>query len=283
MKVFYKKESLFKFINSLDASKLSIGFVPTMGSLHHGHISLINKAISENNHVIVSLYVNPTQFDNKLDLEKYPRKFEADICFLRSLACSKLSLFIPSDYEIYGSQINKELFDFSGLDKQMEGKCRPGHFNGVATVVMKLFEYVKPNKAYFGEKDYQQLLIIRRLVDNFKLPIFIIGCPIVRDSNGLALSSRNLRLTKNNRAYASKIYRILNYVKENFETLNFFEIKSWVNNQFEKDSIIDLEYFEISEDLTLKTAQKKVKKIKYRAFIAAKISNVRLIDNIALN
>ena len=165
----------------------------------------------------------------------------------------------------------------------MEGKHRPGHFNGVATVLMKLFEYVNPNKAYFGEKDYQQLLIVKRLVNNYKLPISVIGCPIVRDDNGLALSSRNSRLTKDNRIYASKIYRILNRVKENFETLNFFEIKSWINNQFEMDSIIDLEYFEISEDLTLKTAHKKEKKIKYRAFIAVKISNVRLIDNIALN
>jgi len=283
MEVFYNKELLSGYMNSINASKLSIGFVPTMGSLHLGHLSLIKKAISENNYVLVSIYVNPTQFESKLDLEKYPKDFDIDVNLLKSLNSNKLSLFIPNDHEIYGDYISKKLFDFEGLDKQMEGKYRPGHFNGVATVLMKLFEYVNPNKAYFGEKDYQQLLIVKRLVNNYKLPISVIGCPIVRDDNGLALSSRNSRLTKDNRIYASKIYRILNRVKENFETLNFFEIKSWVNNQFEMDSTIDLEYFEISEDLTLKTAHKKEKKIKYRAFIAVKISNVRLIDNIALN
>ena len=283
MKVFDNKIDLSNFLNSLDDQKLSLGFVPTMGALHQGHLGLVNRAAKENDYVIISIYVNPTQFDNKYDLEKYPKTIDQDIDVLNKLELHNLILFLPSDTEIYSGNFIKDKYDFNGIDNQMEGKYRSGHFDGVATIIKKLFEIVKPNKAYFGEKDYQQLLIVKKLVIILGMPISIVGCPIHRNDQGLALSSRNKRLTLIERSYASRIYKTLLLTKELFQYQELTEIKAWVKEQFLKDSIIDLEYFEIADNLTLTSASIINQSTKYRAFIAVNINNVRLIDNIALN
>lgn len=283
MKVFDNKIDLSNFLNSLDDQKLSLGFVPTMGALHQGHLGLVNRAAKENDYVIISIYVNPTQFDNKYDLEKYPKTIDQDIDVLKKLEFHNLILFLPSDTEIYSGNFIKDKYDFNGIDNKMEGKYRSGHFDGVATIIKKLFEIVKPNKAYFGEKDYQQLLIVKKLVIILGMPISIVGCPIHRNDQGLALSSRNKRLTLIERSYASRIYKTLLLTKELFQYQELTEIKAWVKEQFLKDSIIDLEYFEIADNLTLTSASIINQSTKYRAFIAVNINNVRLIDNIALN
>ena len=283
MKVFDNKIDLSNFLNSLDDQKLSLGFVPTMGALHQGHLGLVNRAAKENDYVIISIYVNPTQFDNKYDLEKYPKTIDQDIDVLKKLEFHNLILFLPSDTEVYSGNFIKDKYDFNGIDNKMEGKYRSGHFDGVATIIKKLFEIVKPNKAYFGEKDYQQLLIVKKLVNILGMPISIVGCPIHRNDQGLALSSRNKRLTLIERSYASRIYKTLLLTKELFQYQELTEIKAWVKEQFLKDSIIDLEYFEIADNLTLTSASIINQSTKYRAFIAVNINNVRLIDNIALN
>ena len=283
MRVFNKNQSLSDFLESVSNQNFSVGFVPTMGALHNGHLSLINQAIDENDYVIVSIYINPTQFDDKHDLDKYPYNLEEDIKILKTIKNDQLSLFTPSNFEIYGKNISKENFNFEGLDQHMEGKFRPGHFAGVATVVRKLLELVRPNKAYFGEKDYQQLLIVNKLAELLKLPISIIGCPISRDENGLALSSRNSRLSKDDRLHASIIYKTLLLAKDQLFTTEIANIKASVQEFFLNDPKIELEYFEIVEAHNLESTSKINKNTKYRALIAVLISNVRLIDNIALN
>ena len=283
MRVFNKNQSLSDFLESLSTQNFSVGFVPTMGALHGGHLSLINQAIDENDHVIVSIYINPTQFDDKQDLDKYPYNLEEDIKILKTIKNDKLSLFTPSNFEIYGKNISKENFNFEGLDQHMEGKFRPGHFAGVATVVKKLLEVVRPNKAYFGEKDYQQLLIVNKLAELLKFPISIIGCPISRDENGLALSSRNSRLSTDDRLHASIIYKTLLLAKDQLFLTEIANIKASVQEFFLNDPKMELEYFEIVEANNMKSTSKINKNTKYRALIAANISNVRLIDNIALN
>lgn len=283
MRVFNKNQSISDFLESLSTQNFSVGFVPTMGALHNGHLSLIKQAIDENDHVIVSIYINPTQFDNKHDLDKYPYNLEEDIKILKTIKNDKLSLFTPSNFEIYGKNISKENFNFEGLDKHMEGKFRPGHFAGVATVVKKLLEVVRPNKAYFGEKDYQQLLIVNKLAELLKFPISIIGCPISRDENGLALSSRNSRLSTDDRLHSSVIYKNLLLAKDQLFTTEIANIKASVQEFFLNDPKMELEYFEIVEADNLESTSKINKNTKYRALIAVHISNVRLIDNIALN
>ena len=283
MRVFNKNQSLSDFLESLSTQNFSVGFVPTMGALHNGHLSLINQAIDENDHVVVSIYINPTQFDDNHDLDKYPYNLEDDIKILKTIKNDKLSLFTPSNFEIYGKNISKENFNFEGLDQHMEGKFRPGHFAGVATVVRKLLELVRPNKAYFGEKDYQQLLIVNKLAKLLKFPISIIGCPISRDENGLALSSRNSRLSTDDRLHASIIYKTLLSAKDQLFTTEIAKIKANVQEFFLNDPKIELEYFEIVEANNLGSTSKINKNTRYRALIAVHISNVRLIDNIALN
>lgn len=283
MRVFNKNQSISDFLESLSTQNFSVGFVPTMGALHNGHLSLIKQAIDENDHVIVSIYINPTQFDDKHDLDKYPYNLEEDIKILKTIKNDKLSLFTPSNFEIYGKNISKENFNFEGLDQHMEGKFRPGHFAGVATVVKKLLEVVRPNKAYFGEKDYQQLLIVNKLAELLKFPISIIGCPISRDENGLALSSRNSRLSTDDRLHSSLIYKNLLLAKDQLFTTEIANIKASVQEFFLNDPKMELEYFEIVEADNLESTSKINKNTKYRALIAVHISNVRLIDNIALN
>ena len=255
-----------------------------MGALHQGHLSLINRAIKENEIVVVSIFVNPTQFNNAGDLETYPRDLKQDLKRIKSIrSLGEIIVYAPSEAAVYGNSITKEAFDFGGLELQMEGRFRPGHFQGVGTVVQKLLDIVGPTRAYFGEKDFQQLQIIKKLVKTTRANVKIVACPTEREPNGLAMSSRNTRLTTAERSHASKIYNVLKMTKHKFRHTPFDEIMQWGVDQFEKDPTINLEYFQISEVSTLKPAVKIAPQKKYRAFISVYIRNIRLIDNIALN
>jgi pantoate--beta-alanine ligase len=254
-----------------------------MGALHAGHLSLVKAALAENTLVVVSIFVNPTQFDNPNDLNTYPRTLIEDVQLLETLSKTMILVYAPTVEDVYGSQMNAEKFDFGGLEFQMEGKFRTGHFDGVGTIVKRLFEIVKPNNAYFGEKDFQQLQIIKKMVGLTKLPVNIIGCPIERESNGLAMSSRNSRLSDEEKEIAALIYKTLQSVKEKFEFENHTDISTWVTTQFFNHHLFELEYFQISDTENLAPIQQKNETKTYRAFIAVFAGDVRLIDNIALN
>lgn len=275
------KKELTSLLSSFGKTK-KLGLVPTMGALHNGHMALVENAISENENVIVSIFVNPTQFNNKEDLEKYPQTLEADIALLKDVS-NNICVFAPTIEEIYADKVKTKVYDFEGLDKVMEGEFRDNHFNGVGTIVEALLNLVKPNKAYFGEKDFQQLQIIKKLVALENIPVEIIGCPIVREISGLAMSSRNERLSETMRKEAAFIYETLKTAKKKFGTKSAKIVVSWVENQFGKHPDLDLEYIAITDVDTLRPIQKKQKNIKYRAFIAVYTENIRLIDNIALN
>jgi pantoate--beta-alanine ligase len=272
------KEALLPFITN----RKTIGFVPTMGALHIGHVSLVEQANIENDCVVVSIFVNPTQFDNPNDLLKYPRTIENDIDHLKRFS-KNIFIFSPSALDLYDHNISSKSYNFSGIESEMEGKHRIGHFDGVGTVLNLFFRIVKPNKAYLGEKDFQQLQIVKKLVEIENLPIKIIGCPIIRENSGLAMSSRNKRLNNEQLNEAILIYQTLLKVKENVKLLSISKLNQLVEKEFKNHNYLTLEYFEIADTETLKTAIYKSKKKKYRAFIASFIGGVRLIDNMALN
>ena len=283
MRVYTSKAELSAFISKQSTPSFSLGFVPTMGALHTGHLSLVNTALAENTLVVVSIFVNPTQFDNPNDLNTYPQTLTEDIQLLETLSKSTILVYAPTIEEVYGSKIKVEHFDFGGLEFQMEGKFRKGHFDGVGTIVKCLFEIVKPNRAYFGEKDFQQLQIIKKMVEVTQLPVTIVACPIEREPNGLAMSSRNRRLSVKENEAATLIYKTLQSVKEKFQFENQSDISNWVTTQFSNHPILELEYFQISDTETLDPIQHKNETKTYRAFIAVYAGDVRLIDNIALN
>lgn len=280
MKVFNKTQDLRIFLTPFFNEK-SIGFVPTMGALHPGHLSLIKASLKQNQITIVSIFVNPTQFNNAEDLEKYPRNLQKDIALIEK-ASSEIIIFAPSVSDIYGENPKSETFDFDGIDSVMEGAHRPGHFNGVGTIVKKLFEITWANYAYFGEKDYQQLCIIQKLVEVLKLNIKIIPCPTLRESNGLAMSSRNLRLSPEIREKASFIYESLISARKIFIEKDFQQTKDFIENLYENHPDFTLEYFSIARQDNLQPVKEKEKDIQYRAFIAAYAEGVRLIDNIPI-
>ncbi|WP_405416151.1 pantoate--beta-alanine ligase [Maribacter sp. Asnod1-A12] len=281
MPVIKTKTKLKEELNNL-SNKLDLGLVPTMGALHKGHTSLIKKAAEQNKNVVVSIFVNPTQFNNKEDLDKYPKTIDADIQLISSIS-DKIIIFTPEVSEIYPDIIVPKIYDFEGLDKVMEGEFRDDHFNGVGTIVEELLNVVQPSKAYFGEKDFQQLRIIQKLTEIQHIPVEIIGCEIVREDHGLAMSSRNERLSKNIRQKAAFIYETLKTAKNKFGTENALNVKDWVINQFENNHDFQLEYFDITDVETLTPMKNKINNVKYRAFIAVYVEDVRLIDNIALN
>lgn len=280
MHFFDKKQILTSFISNLKSEKKTIGFVPTMGALHLGHLSLLETAKKENDVVVVSIFVNPTQFDNKNDLDNYPKTFLQDKQLLEEYECDVL--FAPAVEDIYENNIVSKKFVFKGLEKEMEGKYRANHFNGVATVVKSFFEIVKPDNAYFGEKDFQQLQIIKKLTTICNFDIAIKGMPIFREKDGLAMSSRNERLTKNQRIAASFIYRVLQYVKQKISNENFTDINQFVTNAFKNHALLQLEYFVVADENTLKPIKQIESDKKQRAFIAVFAGEIRLIDNIAL-
>lgn len=282
MIISHKKEDLRQVLEGIRSKNETIGFVPTMGALHEGHLSLIARGLKENSRMVVSIFVNPTQFDNRADLEKYPRSIDSDLEQLKKLS-SDLIVYAPAAEDIYGTRISSEHFDFNGLEEQMEGKFRKGHFDGVGTVVKRLFEIVQPDLAYFGMKDFQQFRIIQELIKKQQLPIKIVGVDIYRDKDGLALSSRNERLSKAHRDAAPFIYKTLKAAKKRFGTESAKKVTEWVEKQFAEQELLNLEYFTIADEASLKTVQRKTKTKSYRAFIAVFAGDIRLIDNIALN
>ena len=279
MQVFTTINSLQWALNIARTSH-SIGFVPTMGALHEGHMSLVKSARKRSDKVVVSIFVNPTQFDKQEDLTNYPSTLQKDIELLENKACD--FLFIPSVKEMYAENIKAKSFNFDGLDQVMEGAHRQGHFNGVGTVVKHLFEIVQPNFAFFGEKDFQQLQIIRKMVEKEKLSLQIIGVPIFRESDGLAMSSRNARLTDSFRKEAPFIYETLQKAKVFFGMNSALDTIEWVEDVFSKHPTLKLEYFSIANEKDLKKATSTNVNKKYRAFIAVFAGKIRLIDNIAL-
>ncbi len=282
MLIFNKKSDLSAFLSPLIHQNKSIGFVPTMGALHKGHLSLLEKSLSENDVTVMSIFVNPTQFNNAEDLDKYPRTLERDVQIMKELN-DNIIVYAPEVADIYEGNTVSENFNYDGLENQMEGKHRPGHFDGVGTIVKRLFEIIKPNKAYFGEKDFQQLQIVKKLVTKYNIPVEVIGCPIHRETNGLAMSSRNERLSVEAKEKAAVIFQILNTAKAFFQNNSVENTIQFVENEFKKHPEFELEYFEIADETTLLPISEKEANKKYRGFIAIFIENIRLIDNISLN
>lgn len=281
MPVFKTQKALQVEINNSQNQSKKIGFVPTMGALHQGHLSLLEQSLSENEITVLSIFVNPTQFNNADDLKKYPRTLEKDVALVEKLN-KNILIFAPSISDIYEDQTISTSFDYDGLEHQMEGKHRPGHFDGVGTIVKKLFEIVKPTNAYFGEKDFQQLQIIRKLIVKYKIPVDVIPCKIYREPSGLAMSSRNERLSESARKEAKLIHEILLQAKEKFMRKSAPEVTQFVASEFKKHKNFTLEYFDIADEETLLTCKRKIKSKNYRGFIAIFIENIRLIDNISL-
>jgi len=282
MPIFYGKVTLIEYLKSVKANHSKIGFVPTMGALHQGHLSLMQKSMSENQTTVVSIFVNPTQFNNPEDLAKYPRTLEDDLKKIVGLS-PEIIVYAPPTDDIYEGNPASQLFDFDGLENQMEGKFRPNHFNGVGTIVKRLLEIVEPTNAYFGEKDFQQLQIIKKMVAKNKMKVNVIGCPILRESNHLAMSSRNELLSSKEKQEASLIFKTLVDAKEKFKTKSAKTVTKWVEKSFEKNAAFTLEYFQIADEETLLPCLRKSKSKKYRAFIAVFVNKIRLIDTISLN
>ncbi len=257
----------------------TLGFVPTMGALHEGHLELMRRAKQENDLLVVSIFVNPIQFNNQEDLKKYPRTLETDMEMLESVNCDLL--FFPSVEEMYPEAINDN-YDFGKLANVMEGAARPGHFNGVAIVVRKLFEIIEPQKAYFGEKDYQQLAIIQKLVKMIPLSVEIIPCQIVRENDGLAMSSRNMRLSENERFAAPFIFQTLQKAVKLNAVLSPEELKNWVLTKFSTQPEFKIDYVEIAEDQQLQAVTHWNDANGVLIFIAVFLGNVRLIDNMRI-
>jgi pantoate--beta-alanine ligase len=278
MKIFETTNDLQHFLNAL-MGKASIGFVPTMGALHNGHISLLKRAIAENDLVVFSIFVNPTQFNDPEDLKNYPRTINEDIKLLQQQ--SNVVLFIPEVEEIYPTQMKSEPeLNFNPLDQVMEGASRPGHFKGVARVVKRLFEIVKPHKAYFGQKDFQQLAIIKNMVEQLALPVQVIACPTEREADGLAMSSRNRNLTATARKEAAIIPQVLNQAALQSATKSVQQVKDLVIGQIKANALLKLDYFEIADAKSLQPLQNWNSEGNNVACIAVFAGKVRLIDNI---
>lgn len=282
MEILNNRESLKSYINAQKEQGKSIGFAPTMGALHSGHLSLYEHARKDNDIVISSIFVNPTQFNNPEDLEKYPRTIDKDINLLKKHGFVD-AVYIPTINDIYPNGAQSKQYDFGGLESEMEGKFRPGHFDGVGTVVEELLRQVQPNRAYFGEKDFQQLAIIKKLIEITGLPVEIYGIPIVREENGLALSSRNQRLSPERREEAKLIYETLTKANEDFKAgKNPSEIRRAVAQTFDNIKDYTLEYISIADEETLREAHEFLPSKSYRAFIVVVVDGVRLIDNLHL-
>jgi len=280
MKVINYKSELLEEIAILKKKHAMIGFVPTMGALHEGHISLIKCCNKECDYTVVSIFVNPTQFNDPNDYNKYPRILENDLELLKSVKVD--ILFAPSQEEMYPED-DKRDFDLAGLDKVMEGAHRPGHFRGVCLIVSKLFEMVQPLKAYFGEKDFQQVAVIKYLTKLMNYPVEIIPCPIIREKDGLAMSSRNMLLTKEHRENAPLIAKTLFEAQKKAKTLNIEETKDWVVRTINENPYLQVEYFEIVNETTLEAINNWEIASDKRGCIAVFAGNVRLIDNIRFN
>jgi len=271
--------SLRKALSEKHATAGGPGFVPTMGALHRGHISLVERAINENHAVAVSLFVNPTQFNDPADFNRYPRDTGRDLEVLKQVLREDDMVFVPGVEEIY-PEPDRRKFDFGGLDRYMEGKHRPGHFNGVAQVVTRLFEIVQPQRAYFGEKDFQQMAIIRYITRTLKLPVEIVACPIVREPDGLAMSSRNVLLSESERKEAALISQTLFRAREMYPGMPLGEVRDWVTGYLNTQPHTGVEYFEIVDDRTLEPLKEWKSAGGMVGCVAVRLGKVRLIDNV---
>jgi pantoate--beta-alanine ligase len=281
MITFTKTADLKTYLEKQRSDGRSVGFVPTMGALHAGHISLIERSVRENDLTVCSIFVNPIQFNNPTDLEKYPRMPEKDSEMLGAAGCDVV--FLPSVAEMYPEGPPPPVnIDFGMLDKVMEGKFRPGHFAGVAIVVKRLFDIVGPSRAYFGKKDYQQLAVIRYMVNALTLPVTIIPCETVREPDGLAMSSRNLRLNAAERERATEIYKVLRWVWENISAYPVRDIEKAAASKLNAIEGFETEYFEIADSNTLLPASGSPRDSRWVACTAVYAGQVRLIDNLEL-
>ena len=277
METITNSEELRRALGSRDRS--GIGFVPTMGALHAGHRSLVERARRECATVVVSVFVNPTQFNDKTDLKNYPRTPEADLRLLEEVGADYV--FMPSVEEVYPDP-DTRTFDFGMIDKVMEGATRPGHFNGVAQVVSRLFDLVKPAKAYFGEKDFQQIAVIREMVRQLRIPVEIIPCPIVRGEDGLALSSRNTLLDTDHRTAAPYIYKVLKAAVEKSHQTTPDQLAAWVTAQVESNPLLKVIYFQVVDAATMQQVRTWEESPAIQGCIAVQAGDIRLIDNIKL-
>lgn len=282
MVIYFKKNEVIRKVNDAILLNKTIGLVPTMGSLHQGHISLIKKAKKDNDIVWVSIFVNPTQFNSSDDLIKYPKNLKKDAELIEKIS-DKIEIFSPNEIEIYDGTPKLKVYDFEKLDQELEGKFRKNHFNGVATIVSKLLNLFNPSNVYFGEKDYQQTQIIKKLIFLEKIRVRMVICPTIREKNGLALSSRNNLLSNSERADSSIIYKSLKILKNNFKTSNLNQIKKDIIIKINKKKNFKVEYLEVVNASTLQIDSKINPKESYRSFICVKANEVRLIDNILLN
>jgi pantoate--beta-alanine ligase len=280
MIVYRTSSDLKQHLETLRNQGKSIALVPTMGALHEGHASLVRKAAEENDATVVTIFVNPTQFSDPFDLEKYPRTLEQDLELLRSLKVQLV--FAPSVKEMYPEE-DRRTFNLGNLDKVLEGEYREGHFTGVAQIVTKLFQLVRPTRAYFGQKDFQQLVIVKRLVELMGAPIEVVGCPIVRDEDGLALSSRNSRLSPEERKLAPFIHQTLKLAREKKGTMSPEQVRAWVWKRFEQQGYMRLDYFEIVDDKTLIPINNWNEENSKVGCIAVHLGEIRLIDNLKFN
>lgn len=277
MNVIKSVGELRKAIDLQRESNATIGFVPTMGALHEGHLSLVERAGQETDFVVVSIFVNPTQFNNKEDLSRYPRDLSHDVAMLEKTSCQLV--FAPEVDEVYPEKDTRK-FNFGTLEEVMEGSFRPGHFNGVAQVVSKLFEMVNPDKAYFGKKDFQQVAIINKMVEMLKLNIEIIPCPIIREKSGLAMSSRNMLLNDEGRKNAAQISKTLFSAVEMAKTHSVEDVRHWVVETIDKNPFLKTEYFDIVDDKELISIKNWSDSNNKTGCIAVHCGKVRLIDNV---
>jgi pantoate--beta-alanine ligase len=277
LKIFTTKQSLSKYLEELRNNGQTIGFVPTLGALHQGHLSLLVQSQQKTDVSVCSIFVNPTQFNDPKDLEKYPRPIESDIQKLEQANCDVL--FNPEVNEMYAANEQWHL-DLGELEHLLEGKFRPGHYQGVTQVVFKLFDIVKPHLAFFGQKDYQQVLVIQKMTDLLHLPVKIVMCPILRETDGLAMSSRNIHLSADDRQHALVLSRTLNWLKQNFDAAQIAPLAKQCEDKIKAEPGVQLEYFEIANGENLHVANQDSKQI--IALVAAKVGNTRLIDNMIL-
>ena len=279
MEVFDSSLSLVKCLSN---KPRPLGMVPTMGALHPGHFSLIEKAMEENQTVLISIFINPTQFNDQNDFENYPFQIDSDLEKLKKYG-NKIFVYVPKAFDIYGDRVQSKSFDLNGLDVMMEGEKRAGHFQGVATVVSYFLEIFRPNHAYFGEKDFQQLRIIEHITQSMGLKTKIIGCPIVRESEGLAMSSRNSLLTSEERKLAVKLFEGLQFAKSHAKKVPYRALKEMVADWFDNYDDLALDYFQITDPKNLKEISFDVPITKGRGFIAAHLGKIRLIDNLDMS
>lgn len=279
MNIVKTKADLYRLLNKQRSFSTKIGLVPTMGSLHMGHLSLIEVAKRKSDFVWVTIFINPTQFNDVNDFKSYPKEIDGDIKKIRSIS-KEINIFIPSVNEMYPENISLEKFNFGDIDNILEGKFRPNHFNGVATIVKKLFEIFKPYFVFFGEKDFQQTLIIKKIIYKFFPDINIIICPTIRDKNGLALSSRNKLISKNSLSKCGIIFETLQFAKANYIKVNFVDLLVIIKSKIEIIKNFELEYFEIRDEENLVIYNQNDYKKSFRGFISVKVEGVRLIDNL---